>query len=391
MSPPLRSICSPREALPRPRRRAWAPRRWSPWFCGTTAPRRWRPRSAHALRFRQSLCRAAAANGWRRSDRHAQRHRRRCRGAHVLSAARYPESGSAPRRRKRSFGREPRRRDHARARLLAAMRNACALPAAAARRTRGNAGRLRFHHRARARAREERASLRRFGAGRIRDDRPSRPHCLRLSRSTARPAIPTPRSYAPSTGSSSLLTHVRRSDAFAGSSDAPLGAYAAGEFADVFCERRKTVAYRLQDGRIHDATYGVTLGVGIRVVAGESAGYAYSDDLSLDALLRGCRRGVADRAHRAGRRGSRRAAARRKRRLLLRRRTRGSQRRVALYCAARTQPTSQRARYDPHVVAVNAHRNRRSCKKFGSRPARAVFVADRRPHDHARHSSRGER
>jgi TldD protein len=58
-----------------------------------------------------------------------------------------------------------------------------------------------------------------------------------------------------------------------------------GEFADVFCERRRTLSYRLQDGRIHDASYGVTLGVGIRVVAGESAGYAYSDDLSSDALM----------------------------------------------------------------------------------------------------------
>jgi TldD protein len=58
-----------------------------------------------------------------------------------------------------------------------------------------------------------------------------------------------------------------------------------GEFADVFCERRRTISYRLQDGRIHDASYGVTLGAGVRVVAGESAGYAYSVDLSLEALL----------------------------------------------------------------------------------------------------------
>ena len=57
-----------------------------------------------------------------------------------------------------------------------------------------------------------------------------------------------------------------------------------GEFADVFCERRRTLSYRLQDGRIHDASYGVILGVGIRVVVGESAGYACSDDLSVRAL-----------------------------------------------------------------------------------------------------------
>jgi TldD protein len=57
-----------------------------------------------------------------------------------------------------------------------------------------------------------------------------------------------------------------------------------GEFADVFCERRRTLSYRLQDGRIHDASYGVAFGVGIRVVIGESAGYASTDDLSGSAL-----------------------------------------------------------------------------------------------------------
>ncbi|MBV8197421.1 MAG: metalloprotease TldD [Candidatus Eremiobacteraeota bacterium] len=59
-----------------------------------------------------------------------------------------------------------------------------------------------------------------------------------------------------------------------------------GDFADVFCERRSTVSYRLQDGQIHEASVGMTLGVGIRVVVGESAGYACSDDLSEVALLR---------------------------------------------------------------------------------------------------------
>ena len=57
------------------------------------------------------------------------------------------------------------------------------------------------------------------------------------------------------------------------------------EFADVFCERRHALAYRLQDGKIHDSSYSVTQGVGIRVVTGESAGYAYSDDLSEEALF----------------------------------------------------------------------------------------------------------
>ena len=59
-----------------------------------------------------------------------------------------------------------------------------------------------------------------------------------------------------------------------------------GDYADVFCERRRAYAFRLQDGSIHEGTTVVSQGVGIRVVAGESAGYAYSDDLSIDALLK---------------------------------------------------------------------------------------------------------
>ncbi|MBV8491625.1 MAG: metalloprotease TldD, partial [Candidatus Eremiobacteraeota bacterium] len=58
-----------------------------------------------------------------------------------------------------------------------------------------------------------------------------------------------------------------------------------GDFADIFCERRASTSYRLQDGRIHDGVVGMTQGVGIRVIVGESAGYAYSDDLDIGALL----------------------------------------------------------------------------------------------------------
>ena len=57
-----------------------------------------------------------------------------------------------------------------------------------------------------------------------------------------------------------------------------------GDYADVFCERRRVTSFRLQDGRIHESAIGVTQGVGVRVIVGESAGYAYSDDLSIEAL-----------------------------------------------------------------------------------------------------------
>src|SRR5271156_3226731 len=62
-------------------------------------------------------------------------------------------------------------------------------------------------------------------------------------------------------------------------------ALGAGDSADAFYERRVTRSFRLQDGRIHEAGIAVTCGVGIRVVCGERAGYAASEDLSETALL----------------------------------------------------------------------------------------------------------
>ncbi len=59
-----------------------------------------------------------------------------------------------------------------------------------------------------------------------------------------------------------------------------------GDYADVFCERRLAMSFRLQSGHIHESGLTITQGVGIRVIVGESAGYAYSDDLSTESLLR---------------------------------------------------------------------------------------------------------
>jgi TldD protein len=58
-----------------------------------------------------------------------------------------------------------------------------------------------------------------------------------------------------------------------------------GSYADVFFEHRSVQSFRLQDGRIHEAGLTVVRGAGVRVIAGERAGYAYSDDLSESALL----------------------------------------------------------------------------------------------------------
>lgn len=59
-----------------------------------------------------------------------------------------------------------------------------------------------------------------------------------------------------------------------------------GDYADIFCERRVLTSFRLQDGQIHEAGLTVAQGIGIRVIDGESAGYGFSDDLSLEALER---------------------------------------------------------------------------------------------------------
>jgi TldD protein len=62
-------------------------------------------------------------------------------------------------------------------------------------------------------------------------------------------------------------------------------ALGAGDYADAFYERCVTHSFRFQDGRVHEAGIAISCGVGIRVLSGERAGYAYSDDLSEDALL----------------------------------------------------------------------------------------------------------
>jgi TldD protein len=59
-----------------------------------------------------------------------------------------------------------------------------------------------------------------------------------------------------------------------------------GDYADIFFEHKTAQTFRLQDGRIHEAGLTLTRGAGVRVIVGERAGYAYSDDLSLEALLR---------------------------------------------------------------------------------------------------------
>src|SRR5262249_9475043 len=61
---------------------------------------------------------------------------------------------------------------------------------------------------------------------------------------------------------------------------------AGGEYADLYFEYLSTSAISIDEGIVKSATQGVSLGVGVRVIAGERTGYAYSDDLSPEKILK---------------------------------------------------------------------------------------------------------
>src|SRR5271163_1343945 len=64
---------------------------------------------------------------------------------------------------------------------------------------------------------------------------------------------------------------------------------AGGEYADLYFEYLSTSSISIDEGIVKSATQGVTLGIGIRVIVGERTGYAYSDDLSPEKILKAAR------------------------------------------------------------------------------------------------------
>ncbi len=59
-----------------------------------------------------------------------------------------------------------------------------------------------------------------------------------------------------------------------------------GDFAEVFAEDKSTSSAMLDDGRVEELSSGRERGAGIRVVAGETTGFAHTADLSEAGLLR---------------------------------------------------------------------------------------------------------
>ena len=61
---------------------------------------------------------------------------------------------------------------------------------------------------------------------------------------------------------------------------------AGAEDGELFLERRRSESIVLDDGRIKNASYDASEGMGLRAVKGEVAGYAHSTEISESALLR---------------------------------------------------------------------------------------------------------
>src|SRR5438270_608947 len=57
-----------------------------------------------------------------------------------------------------------------------------------------------------------------------------------------------------------------------------------GDFAEVFVEDRRSSSARLDDGKVEELTSGLDRGAGIRVVRGETTGFAHTADLTEDGL-----------------------------------------------------------------------------------------------------------
>ncbi len=64
---------------------------------------------------------------------------------------------------------------------------------------------------------------------------------------------------------------------------------AGGEYADLYFESVTSSSLGIDESLVKSASQGISVGCGIRVVSGERTGYAYTDDLSSDRLLRAAR------------------------------------------------------------------------------------------------------
>ncbi|MHB1699955.1 MAG: PmbA/TldA family metallopeptidase, partial [Acidobacteriaceae bacterium] len=61
---------------------------------------------------------------------------------------------------------------------------------------------------------------------------------------------------------------------------------AGGDYADLYFEAVTSTSIGVDESLVKTATQGISVGCGVRVLSGERTGYAYTDDLSADRLMR---------------------------------------------------------------------------------------------------------
>src|SRR5665213_1361956 len=64
---------------------------------------------------------------------------------------------------------------------------------------------------------------------------------------------------------------------------------AGGDFADLYFEAVTSTSLGMDEGIIKTASQGISVGCGARVLSGERTGFAYTDDLSPERLLKAAR------------------------------------------------------------------------------------------------------
>src|SRR5262247_2702241 len=62
-----------------------------------------------------------------------------------------------------------------------------------------------------------------------------------------------------------------------------------GDYADIYFEYKINHSIVLEEQIVKTATKSVNIGAGVRVLSGEKTGYAYSDDLNRESILKAAR------------------------------------------------------------------------------------------------------
>src|SRR5215469_4851473 len=62
-----------------------------------------------------------------------------------------------------------------------------------------------------------------------------------------------------------------------------------GDYSDLYFEYLLTSSISIDESMVKSASQGVSMGVGIRVIAGERTGYAYTDNLSPEKIRKAAR------------------------------------------------------------------------------------------------------